>query len=208
MIKVYATINGVICKPANLRTDNDGKKHLGFSVKLTVPGSRNNMPGKEVYVSMSKDGDESELSGFTVGSRIEADGTLLLRKTEDNLYFNFHAATVNLAPESSQDAIGGTMEFKGTVGKAVEVKTDRNGNGYVSFSAFSTEKCGSGLQFIWIRFVRFNYTKEEFLKPKAKIHAKGKLSVSAYNGRLDFDCRLDDIRPWETLSSATGNHQP
>lgn len=118
MIKVQATINGIISKPATIRVSGDGKKFIGFLVKLSVPGSRNNMPGKELSISVSKDGDESELPSLAAGTRIEATGTLTFRKTGDNLYFNFHADTVNLSPESSKDAIEGTMEFKGTVGVA------------------------------------------------------------------------------------------
>lgn len=197
MIKVQATINGVISKSATVRTAGDGKKFIGFPVKLTVPGSRNNMPGKELTVSVSKDGDEPELSEFTSGKRMEATGTLTFRKTGDSLYLNFHADTVNLSPESTKDAIDGTLEFKGTVGKGVDDKTDKKGGKYVSFSAYSTERSGDALQFTWVRFIKFDYVKDAFLEPKAKIHATGKLTVSAYNGRIDLDCRLEEVKPWE-----------
>lgn len=207
MIKVHATINGVVCKPANIRTDHDGKKKIGFSVKLTVPGSRNNMPGKEVFIFVNKNGDENELGNFMVGSRIEVTGILMFRKVDDNLYFNFDADTVNFNPESVKDAIDGTLEFKGTIGKNIEEKNDKKGNGYVSFSAFSTEKVNDGFRFIWVRFVKFNYVRESFLQPKAKISATGKFSVSVYNSRIDLDCRADEIRPWERMpfSPSTNN---
>ncbi len=210
MIKVQATINGIISKSATVRTSGDGKKFIGFPVKLTVPGSRNNMPGKELTVSVSKDGDDSELSEFTSGKRIEATGTLTFRKTGDNLYLNFHADTVNLSPESTKDAIDGTLEFKGTVGKGVDEKTDKKGGKYVSFSAYSTEKSDDTLQFTWVRFIKFDYTKEAFLEPTAKIHATGKLTVSAYNGRIDLDCRLEEVKPWERQPStpAKDNENP
>ena len=84
MIKVQATINGIISKPATIRVSGDGKKFIGFLVKLSVPGSRNNMPGKELSISVSKDGDESELPSLAAGTRIEATGTLTFRKTGDN----------------------------------------------------------------------------------------------------------------------------
>lgn len=210
MIKVQATINGVISKSATVRTASDGKKFIGFPVKLIVPGSRNNMPGKELTVSVSKDGDESELPAFAAGTRIEATGTLTFRKTSDNLFFNFHADTVVLCPESDKDAIEGTLEFKGTVGKGVDEKTDKKGGKYVSFSAYSTEKSGDALQFTWVRFIKFNYVKEAFLEPKMKIHATGKLTVSAYNGRIDLDCRLEEIKPWERqpFTPAKDNEKP
>ena len=210
MIKVQATINGVISKSATIRMAGDGKKFIGFPVKLTVPGSRNNMPGKELTISVSKDGDETELSFLTAGTRIEATGTLTFRKTSDNLYFNFHTDTIVLSPESSKDAIEGTLEFKGTVGKGVDEKTDKKDRKYVSFSAYSTEKSGDALQFTWVRFIKFDYVKEAFLEPKAKIHATGKLTVSAYNGRIDLDCRLDEIKPWErqAFTQAKDNETP
>lgn len=210
MIKVQATINGVISKSATVRTAGDGKKFIGFPVKLTVPGSRNNMPGKELTVSVSKDGNESELPAFAAGTRMEATGTLTFRKTGDNLYFNFHADTVILSPESTKDAIEGTLEFKGTVGKGVDEKTDKKGGKYVSFSAYSTERSGDALQFTWVRFVKFDYVREAFLEPKAKIQATGKLTVSAYNGRIDLDCRLEEVKPWERLplTPAKDNENP
>lgn len=210
MIKVQATINGVISKPAAIRVAGDGKKFIGFSVKLSVPGSRNNMPGKELILSVSKDGDESELPSFTAGTRIEATGMLTFRKTSDNLYLNFHADTVVLNPETGKDTIEGTLEFKGTVGKGVDEKTDKKGRTYVSFSAYSTEKSGDSLQFTWVRFIKFDYVKDAFLEPKAKIHATGKLTVSAYNGRIDLDCRLEEIKPWERqpFTPAKDNENP
>ena len=197
MIKVQATINGIISKPATIRVSGDGNKFIGFLVKLSVPGSRNNMPGKELSISVSKDGEESELPSLAAGTRIEATGTLTFRKTGDNLYFNFHADTVVLNPDSNKDAIEGTLEFKGTVGKGVDEKTDKKDRKYVSFSAYSTEKSGDALQFTWVRFIKFDYVKEAFLEAKAKIHATGKLSVSAYNGRIDLDCRREEVKPWE-----------
>ena len=123
MIKVQATINGVISKSATVRAAGDGKKFIGFPVKLTVPGSRNNMPGKELTVSVSKDGDESELTAFAAGTRIEATGMLTFRKTGDNLYFNLHADTINLSPESNKDAIEGMLEpvMKEEIVASVEV---------------------------------------------------------------------------------------
>lgn len=196
MIKAQATINGVICKQANLRTDKDGKTFTGFTVKVTVPGSRNNMAGKEVFVSVNKDG-ETDPAQLPVGNRIEMTGTLSFRKLNDNLYFNFHADSMTVNPTSPKDSITGTMEFKGTVGHNVEEKSDKKGGKYVTFTAFSTEKNNDQFAFTWIRFIRFNYEREAFLQPKAKIHVAGQLSVTAYNGRIDLDCRADEIQPWE-----------
>ncbi len=210
MIKSQATINGVISKAAAMRTNKDGKSCLTFSVKLTVPGSRNNMQGKEVYISVCKDGTETEIPQYVVGSRIEAIGTLTFRKTGDNLYLNFFADSVNFAPENQKDGIEGTLEFKGTVGKSVDAKTDKAGKQYVVFSAFSTEKAGDTLQFTWVRFIKLDCTPEPFLQPKAKIEVKGKLKVSSYLGRIDLDCRLEEVKEWERMPfpRANSNENP
>ena len=157
--------------------------------------------------------DSATPAASRVGTPIVAvvpTGTLTFRKTGDNLYFNFHADTVNLSPESNKDTIEGTLEFKGTIGKGVDEKTDKKGGKYVSFSAYSTEKSGDALQFTWVRFIKFDYVRDAFLEPKAKIHATGKLTVSAYNGRIDLDCRLEEVKPWERqpFTPTTDNENP
>lgn len=202
MIKAQVAINGEICKQANLRTDKEGNSYVCFSVKLTVPGSRNNMSGKNVFISTIANGTENDLSQYVLGSRIEAIGTLTFRKVADNIYLNFHADSINFNPDSRKDCLEGTVEFKGTVGKGVDEKVDKKGNPYILFHAYSTEKSGEQLQFIWIHFIRFNCSKEDYLQPKAKIHVKGKLSVTAYNDRMDFGSRVEELKPWDLPQKA------
>ena len=197
MIKVKSKINGVVVGQPSLRTTKDGKTLVCFNLKVNVPGSRNNMPGKEVLVSVSKEGTENELADFTAGKRLDIDGTLTFRKNGENLFFNLRALSIDFDPEETKDSIEGILYFKGTLGNKIEEKTDKKGNNFVMFSAFSTEKVGDEYQFTWVRFIRFNSNKEVFMLPKTKIEAAGELEVSAYNGRVSLDCKCDSIKLWD-----------
>lgn len=209
MIKSKATINGTISKAVSMRQDKDGLQMAQFSIRLTVPGSREDMSGKDIFVSVSYPADGFDSNRVVTGTRIEASGTLTFKKSGDNLYLNFLADNIIFNPAGEQDSIEGTLEFKGTVGKNIEVKTDRKDRPYVSFSAFSSEKVKDNFEFIWVRFIRFDYTKEPFLQPKAKIQATGKLSITAYQGRLSLDCQAESFKQWESLPfPPTSNQQP
>lgn len=194
MIKAQARICGVISQNAAVVKTKDDTEFLSFRVKLAVPGSRKDEPGKEILVSVTVDGTDT--SRYMAGQRIEAEGRLTFRKVGENLYLNFHAELVNENP-SAEDAIDGTMEFRGTVGKSVDVKTTKKGSSYVSFSAFSSEKQGDAFAFIWVRFLKFDAEKPSFLAPKAKIEVKGNLEVTAYKGEISLGCRYDEVKPWE-----------
>lgn len=196
MIKAQATLRGTISHAATLRTDKEGRSFLCFDVSLTIPASRNNMTGMTVTVSVSTDGTEADIPRYAVGTRIEATGLLAFRKRNDNLYLNFHADTLTVGGDG-KDTLEGTLEFKGTVGNKVEVKTDKKGKSFLTFSAFSTEKANDVFQFTWVRFIRFDSQGEQWLQAKSKVEAKGALILTAYNGRLNIDCRVEEMKPWE-----------
>ena len=91
----------------------------------------------------------------------------------------------------------GDMEFKGKVGKDIDMKKGKNGKNFLMFSAFSAEKIGEEFAFTWVRFVRFSEEKEEWLQPKAAIEAKGELEISVYNDRLNLGCKVAELSQWE-----------
>lgn len=207
MIKCNVTLNGVISRAATMRSGSEGKQFIGFSVKVIIPGKTGN---KEVEVSVSKDGTEAEAAMFTVGTHIEATGTLTFKKREENLYLNFRCENANLSPQHDKSGIEGSLEFKGTIGKQVEEKTDRKGKAYITFSAFSAEKTGEDFSYTWVRFMRFSPQKEGFLSPKSKICVKGQLELSAYYDNIGISCRIDEISEYQGASpdgNASGNHQ-
>jgi hypothetical protein len=54
------------------------------------------------------------------------------------------ATGVNTFNAAAEDSVKGEIEFRGTVGNKIEEKTDKKGNPYLVFSAFSSEKDGEG----------------------------------------------------------------
>lgn len=193
MIKCNVTLNGTVSRAATVRTDKDGRPYIGFAVKMTVPGKTGN---KEVEIFVSKDGTGTETSLFPVNARIAVQGTLTFKKRGDALYMNMQACSVDFHPQGGADSVEGTLEFRGTVGKQVEERTDKKGNKYLTFSGFSAEKTSDGFAFIWVRFIRFSAEREAFLSPKGKIQAKGKLELSAFMERIGISCRLEEISEW------------
>lgn len=199
MLKVNSKVNGVVAGAASLRTAKDGKSYVSFNLRVNIPGSRNNMPGKEILVSVSKRGNQGDVYDYKANQRLEIEGVLTFRKTGDNLYFNLMADNVNFFPEEEKDKIEGTLEFKGKLGNKIDEKSDKNGNSYVIFSAFSTEKVKDEFEFIWVRFVRFKSGRESFMTPKAKIEATGSIDITSYNGKISLECVCDNVVMWNPL---------
>lgn len=177
MIKCNVTVNGVISRAASMRTGKEGKAYISFAVKVNV-SSKDGDSCKAVEVSVLQEGNSNELAQYSSGTRVELKGSLTFRKRESNFYFNFHADSVEFSPVNNQDGIAGSMEFKGTIGKQVDEKTDKKGRQYLIFSAFSTEKDGDVFEYTWVRFIRFSPEHEAFLTPKGKVHINGTLEIS------------------------------
>ena len=194
MIKCNVSVCGTVSKAAVVRNGKDGMPFTTYSVDVVVPAKSG--INKTVIVSCIMDGDDAE--GIVVGNRIELKGVLTFKKKDDNLYFNLKVSEVNLSPVSeSKDGIVGDMEFKGKVGKDIDMKKDKKGKAFLMFSAFSAEKIGEEFAFTWVRFVRFSEEKEEWLQSKATIEAKGELEISVYNDRLNLGCKVAELSQWE-----------
>ena len=146
-------------------------------------------------VSCIMDGDCAE--AIVVGNRIDVKGVLTFKKKDDNLFFNLKGVEVSQPATESKDGIVGDMEFKGKVGKDIDMKKGKNGKAFLMFSAFSAEKIGEEFAFTWVRFVRFSEEREEWLQPKATIEAKGELEISVYNDRLNLGCKVAELNQWE-----------
>ena len=193
MIKCNVSVCGTVSKAAVVRNGKDGMPFTTYSVDVVVPAK--NGINKTVIVSCIMDGDGAE--GIVVGNRIEVKGVLTFKKKDNNLYFNLKASEVNLSPVENKDGIMGDMEFKGKVGKDINIKQGKNGKSFLMFSAFSAEKIGEEFAFTWVRFVRFSEEQEEWLQPKATIEAKGELEISVYNDRLNLGCKVAELSQWE-----------
>ena len=193
MIKCNVSVCGTVSKAAVVRNGKDGMPFTTYSVDVVVPAKKG--INKTVMVSCIMDGDCAE--AIVVGNRIDVKGVLTFKKKDDNLYFNLKGIEVSQSAAENKDGIVGDMEFKGKVGKDIDMKKDKNGKTFLMFSAFSAEKIGEEFAFTWVRFVRFVEEKEEWLQPKGTIEAKGDLEISVYNERLNLGCKVAELSQWE-----------
>ena len=193
MIKCNVSVCGTVSKAAVVRNGKDGMPFTTYSVDVVVPAKKG--INKTVMVSCIMDGDCAE--AIVVGNRIDVKGVLTFKKKDDNLFFNLKGVEVSQPATESKDGIVGDMEFKGKVGKDIDMKKGKNGKAFLMFSAFSAEKIGEEFVFTWVRFVRFAEEKEEWLQSKAAIEAKGELEISVYNDRLNLGCKVAELNQWE-----------
>ena len=193
MIKCNVSVCGTVSKAAVVRNGKDGMPFTTYSVDVVVPAKKG--INKTVMVSCIMDGDCAE--AIVVGNRIDVKGVLTFKKKDDNLFFNLKGVEVSQPATESKDGIVGDMDFKGKVGKDIDMKKDKNRKTFLMFSAFSAEKIGEEFAFTWVRFVRFSEEKEEWLQSKAAIEAKGELEISVYNDRLNLGCKVAELNQWE-----------
>lgn len=193
MIKCNVSVCGTVSKAAVVRNGKDGMPFTTYSVDVVVPAKKG--INKTVMVSCIMDGNCAE--AIVVGNRINVKGVLTFKKKDDNLFFNLKGVEVSQPATESKDGIVGDMEFKGKVGKDIDMKKGKNGKAFLMFSAFSAEKIGEEFAFTWVRFVRFSEEKEEWLQSKATIEAKGELEISVYNDRLNLGCKVAELNQWE-----------
>lgn len=198
MIKCNVTVCGTVSKVATCRTNKEGKAFVSFAMNVVIPAKSG--INKTIEVSVTKDGtlafdggQNAEVGSCNIGEHIEVVGVLVPRKRGDALYFNLSASSISHQTAEAEDCIKGVMEFRGKVGKSIEDKTDKNGVPYCQFSAFSAEKVQDGFEYIWVSFFLFDGKRETWLQPGVKANIKGALSVSVFNDKLDFSCRVSEM---------------
>lgn len=191
MIKCNVTVCGVIGRDATMRTNKEGKSFLTFPLRVVVPAIEGE--DKPVMVDVSKDGGQEEVSGYRNGSRVEISGTMYLKRRGDKLYFNLFANEVCTAASDAADAVKGELIFRGKVGQSIEQRTDKKDQPYTVFSAFSAEKVDDGFEYQWVRFFCFGKQREEWLQPGVRVDAKGEMTLSAHNGKLNLSCKAEEV---------------
>ncbi len=199
MIRCNVKVSGVVSQAATNRTNGEGKPFTAFTLKVVIPAKSG--INKTMYVSVIKDGTCEELTSVQIGERLEVSGTMTLKKRGDIFYLNLSASEVNLSVSEDKDVIEGDLQFRGKIGKSIDEKTDKKGNPYIQFSAYSSEKVDDGFEHTWVRFIRFGKAKEEWLVPEMKIEAKGALELSVYNDHLNISCRAEDITEYVSPSN-------
>lgn len=197
MIKCNVTVCGVIGRDASTRTNKEGKSFLTFPLRVMVPATDGE--GKPVEIDVSRDGGPEEAAGYRNGSRVEITGTMYLKHRGDKLYFNLFANEV--VATDAADVVKGELVFRGKVGRSIEERRDKKDQPYTVFSAFSTEKVNDGFEYQWVRFFCFGKQREEWLQPGVRVEAKGEMSLSAHNGKLNVSCKAEELALCETDSS-------
>ena len=190
-LKVCATIN----RAASVKKDKKGASYLSYGVQLPVSGKNGESQTLVINVMMAP--SKGSVSDLTVGRRVALEGEMTIHKHGGKLCCYLRPERVDLV-ENGSDSIEGTLEFRGKLGKKeVELKEDKNGNIYMVFSAFSTDKTKDKPEFTWVSFLYFDPKDgEDFLNPGTYIDAKGTLQLGVYHDAVTLDCLVDEVKPW------------
>ena len=179
MIKCNVTVCGVIGRDASIRTNKEGKTFLVFPLRVMIPDTDGKtMP---IEVDVSKDTAGKEVSKYRNGSRIEVSGTMYLKHRGDKLYFNLFINEIRTATADAKDTVKGELVFRGKVGQHIEEKRDKKDQ--------------------WVRFFCFGKEREAWLQPGVRVDAKGEISLSAYNGKLNVSCKVEELVQYVADSS-------
>lgn len=199
MIKCNVTVCGVIGRDASIRTNKEGKSFLVFPLRVMISATEGKTAPIEVDVS--KETASEETGSYRNSTRVEVQGTMFLKHRGDRIYFNLFASEIGMADVHAADAVRGVMEFRGKVGQQIEEKRDKKEQPYTMFSAFSTEKVEDGFEYQWVRFFCFGKEREAWLQPGVKVEAKGEMSLSAYNGKVNVSCKAEELAQYVVESS-------
>lgn len=195
MIKCNVKVCGIINRAADIKQTADGGQFVAFGLSVQVPATK----GDPMTYFISVAADNADMSALTVGRRVAIDGVLKIKGApEKKQYFNLSAETITIDPVE-ESGITGEIEFRGTVCKDIVTPTDKNGKQFLRFSAYSSDKIGEEFHSVFVRFVRFGEPIPAFVVPKAKIEAKGELRVSTFNGSLDLNVKVSELKPYEKV---------
>ena len=205
MLKSEVCVNGLVTRAAVAKTNSEGKSFVTFGLRVDTPYVTDLRTVLDI--SVSRDGDDT--AGIVLNGRVEVKGTLTFKKRGEKIYLNLHASEVNMSPASTTDMISGALSFRGTLGKTIDSKTDKNGKPYLLFSGFSSEKVDENFEYTWVRFVHFG--ENELVKPQAKLEITGGLELSVYKEKLNISCRISEVKEWirqsQSAEAPTFNEQ-
>ena len=190
MLRSEVCVNVLVTRSAVAKTNSEVGSFVTFGLRVDVPDKQG---ASNVFdISVSRDG--TDVAGITLNARVEVKGILSFKKRGEKIYLNLHATEINLSPASTTDMLTGTLLFRGTIGKNVDTKNDKNGKPYLLFSGFSADRVEESFEYTWVRFVLFG--ENAAVKPQGKIEAKGEMELSVYNGKLNISCRANEVKEW------------
>lgn len=204
MIKAEVNLVGTVKRGATMREDKNKKSYLSFVMAVNVTDGNENSKDMEIHV-MYYNAKKSDLSLYVENRRIVAQGTLDIHKKGEDHNFYLSAKKLSVKDVSDEDTIIGELQFRGRLKNddIMEEKSDKNGNPYIVFSAFSSEKVGDKFVSIWVRFMRFpakeagvDTIKPDWMRPKAHLIVTGDLQVSVYNNVFRFTCIVKSMEEY------------
>lgn len=204
MIKAEVNLVGTVKKAATMRTDKNGKPYLSFVMSVNVQDGTEGSKEMEILVTMSN-AKKNDVQTYVENRRLVVLGTLNIRHKGERLAFYLSANKLSTKDVGEQDSITGEMQFRGRLRNenVMEEKTDKKGNPYLTFSAFSSEKVDDNFVSTWVRFMRFpakgeniESIKPDWMQPKARISVQGDLQVGIYNDTFRFNCIVKDMQEY------------
>ncbi len=201
MIKAEANVTGTIKRSASIRTDKNNNPYLSFAMTVVLTDAKAANKSVDVFVSLPN-AKQDEAQSYVEGLRVAVNGNLDIRKKDNNLNFYLTGNTVTIQDVAELDTISGSLSFRGYLKKEdiYQQKTDKNGNLFIVFSAYSLEKNGEEYQSTWINFMRFpekdaaiDSVIPEWMRPKAHVDITGELKVSSYNDVVRLSCRVKEM---------------
>lgn len=143
MIKAEVNVIGRITRNAVIRTDKNSNPYVAFAMAINLPDAKNVTTEVPVFVSIPN-GKQEDLNTYVENVRVAVSGTMDVRKKDDALVFYLTANLLSTECVADLDAITGELSFRGHLrsDKIFEEKTDKNGNPFLVFSAYSAEKIG------------------------------------------------------------------
>ncbi len=204
MIRAEVKIVGTICRSASMHQGQSGKAQLSFFMSVSIPDAQSGNKDIDIWVSLPE-AQETDAPNFQQDYRVAVEGVMDIRRNTEGLLFFLTAKSAITGNVPETDSITGTLTFRGHLkkDKVYEQKTDKNGNPFLVFSAYSSEKVGEEFVSTWVNFMRFpekNAGIESIdtscLQPRANVQIKGDLLVSSYNGQIRLSCRAKDIQPY------------
>ena len=180
MIKAEVNLVGTVKRGATMREDKNKKSYLSFVMAVNVTDGNGNSKDMEIHV-MYYNAKKSDLPLYDENRRIVAQGTLDIHKKGEDYIFYLSAKKLSVKDVSDEDAIVGELQFRGRLKNddIMEEKSDKNGNPYIVFSAFSAEKVGDKFVSIWVHLT-----------------ATGDLQVSIYNNVFRFTCIVKSMEEY------------
>ena len=172
---------------------------------ISLPDAKNTTNEVAIFVSIPN-GQQTDLATYTENTRVAISGTLDVRKKDDNLVLYLTANLLTTEGVTDLDTITGELSFIGHLrnDKVYEEKSDKNGNPFLVFSAYSSEKVGDDFVSTWVNFRRFpekdagiETIKPDWMLPKAHVSIKGDFQLESYGGKIRISSRIKNMSQWE-----------